>query len=159
MANQDMLLQLAGVVGESHDADLKEYMDVVSWSWGMLAPTDASTGQPYTKPKVDNFKIVKRADRSSPVLIQYLKQNTIIKSGKLLVRKAGGAGKLVYYEVEFKNLRVTSFATNSNNEELSETFTLAFEHATFKYTPQSQTGAKGGGQVEYTVNAFDPMSS
>jgi len=158
VANQDMLLQLAGVVGESHDADHKEFIDVVSWSWGMLAPTDTSTGHARGQTKVDNFKIVKRADRSSPVLIQYLKQNTIIKSGKLLVRKAGGPEKLAYYEVEFKNLRVTSFATNSNNEELSETFTLAFENATFKYIPQSKTGAKGGGQVEYTVNAYDPAS-
>ena len=153
-----MLLQLAGVVGESHDADHKEFIDVVSWSWGMLSPTDVATGQPHAKAKVDNFKIVKRADRSSPVLIQYLKMNTVIKTGKLLVRKAGGTSKLVYYEVEFKNLRVTSFATNSNNEELSETVTLAFENATFKYTPQSGTGAKGGGQVEYTVNAYDPAS-
>jgi type VI secretion system secreted protein Hcp len=150
-----MLLQLAGVVGESHDADLKEYIDIVSWSWGMLSPTDASSGQPFAKAKVDNFTIVKRADRSSPVLIQYLKQNTVIKTGKLLVRKAGGAGKLVYYEVEFKNLRVTSFATHSDKEELTETVMLAFENATFKYMPQSSTGAKGGGQVEYTVNAYD----
>ena len=154
-----MHLQLAGVVGESDDASLKDYIDVVAWSWGMLSPTDVSTGQPHAKAKVENFKIVKRADRSSPVLIQYLKTNTVMKTGKLIVRKAGGSGSLIYYEVEFKNLRVTSFATNSNNEELSETFTLAFEHATFKYTPQSQTGAKGGGQVEYTVNAFDPGSS
>ncbi len=151
-----MLLQLAGVVGESHDAEHKEFIDVVSWSWGMTSPTDVSTGQPFAKAKVDNFKIVKRADRSSPVFMQYLKQNTVIKTGKMLVRKAGGSGKLTYFEVEFKNLRVTSFATVSNNEDLTETVTLAFEHATFKYTQQSATGAKGGGQVEYTVSAYDP---
>jgi hypothetical protein len=38
--------------------------------------------------------------------------------------------------------------------ELQETLTFAFETATFKYTPQSKTGAKGGGVVEYTVNAY-----
>jgi type VI protein secretion system component Hcp len=89
-------------------------------------------------------------------LIQYLQKNTVIKTGKLIVRKAGGAGKLTYYEIEFKNLRVTSFGSNSNNEELLETVTFAFESATFRYTPQSSTGAKGGGLVEYTVTAYDP---
>jgi type VI secretion system secreted protein Hcp len=152
-----MLLQLAGVVGESHDADHKEFIDLVSWSWGMLSPTDVSTGQPYAKAKVENFTIVKRADRSSPVLIQYLKQNTVVKTGKLIVRKAGGADKLNYYEVEFKNLRVTSFSAHSDDADLTETITLAFELATFKYTPQSEKGAKGGGQVEYTVNAYEQL--
>jgi len=148
-----MLLQLAGVVGESADAKHKEFIDLVSWSWGMLSPTDVSTGHAYAKMKIEDFKIVKRADRSSPVLIQYLKENTIVKSGHLIVRKAGGADPLPYYEIDFKNVRVTSFRTHTENMELVETVTLAFESATFKYIPQSATGAKGGGTVEYTVAA------
>jgi type VI protein secretion system component Hcp len=72
----------------------------------------------------------------------------------LLVRKAGGAESLTYYEIEFKNLRVTSFSTSTEGESLLETVTFAFETATFKYIPQSSTGAKGGGTVEYTVSAY-----
>jgi type VI secretion system secreted protein Hcp len=149
-----MLLQLAGVVGESHDTKHKEFIDLVSWSWGMLSPTDVSTGQAYAKTKVEDFKIVKRADRSSPVLIQYLNSNTIVKTGHLMVRKAGGVDPLTYYEIDFKNLRVTSFITRTDNADVVETVTFAFETATFKYTPQSATGAKGGGVVEYTVAAY-----
>jgi type VI secretion system secreted protein Hcp len=113
-----------------------------------------STGHAYAKPKLDDFKIVKRADRSSPVLIQYLKENTTVKTGRLIVRKAGGADPLTYYEIEFKNLRVTSFKTQSEDMDLVETVAFAFETATFRYTPQSGTGAKGGGTVEYTVSAY-----
>jgi type VI secretion system secreted protein Hcp len=149
-----MLLQLAGVVGESRDNIYKDFIDLVSWSWGMLSPTDMSTGQAYAKTKVDDFKIVKRADRSSPVLIQYLRENTIMKTGRLLVRKAGGMESLAYYEIEFKNLRVTAFNTHTEDMDVRETVAFAFETATFKYTPQSATGAKGGGVVEYTVNAY-----
>ena len=61
---------------------------------------------------------------------------------------------MTYYEIEFKNLRVTSFSTSTDKEEVVETVTFAFETATFKYTPQSATGAKGGGVVEYTVSAY-----
>lgn len=154
MGSGDMLLQLAGVVGESSDAKHKEFIDVSSWSWGMLSPTDVSTGHAFAKAKVEDFRIVKRADRSSPVLIQYLKENTIVKTGQLIVRKAGGADPLTYYEIAFKNLRVTSFKTHTETLDLIETVTFAFETATFKYTPQSGTGAKGGGTVEYTVSAY-----
>jgi len=157
-----MLLQLAGIQGESLDAEHKDHIDVVAWSWGMVSPTNMSTGQPYAKVQVNDFKIVKRADRSSPVLIQYLKENNVIKTGKLFVRKAGGPEALSYYEIEFKNIRVTSFNAgfdNSGSDAKSdvgvrETVTLAFETATFKYTPQAKSGAKGGGQVEYTVYAY-----
>jgi type VI secretion system secreted protein Hcp len=149
-----MLLQLAGVQGESRDAKLKDHIDLVSWTWGMMSPRDVSTGHASAKVKIEDFTIVKRADRSSPVFIQYLSQNTVIKTGKLLVRKAGGAESLTYYEIEFKNLRVTSFSTNTDGESLLETVTFAFETATFKYIPQSSTGAKGGGTVEYTVSAY-----
>src|SRR5688572_20496122 len=121
-----MLLQLAGVVGESADAKHKEFIDLVSWSWGMLSPTDVSTGHAYAKMKIEDFKIVKRADRSSPVLIQYLKENTIAKSGHLIVRKAGGADPLPYYEIDFKNVRVTSFRTHTEDMALVETVTLSF---------------------------------
>lgn len=159
MSSGDMLLQLAGVVGESRDTKHKEFIDLVSWSWGMLSPTDMSTGQASAKAKVEDFKIVKRADRSSPVLIQYLKENTIVKTGHLIVRKAGGVDPLTYYEIDFKNLRVTSFNTRTDNMDLVETVTFAFETATFKYTPQSGTGAKGGGIVEYTVSAYAPGHS
>jgi type VI secretion system secreted protein Hcp len=150
----DMLLQLAGVTGESADASHKDFIDLVSWSWGMVSPTDASTGHAHGKARVEDFKIVKRADRSSPVLIQYLRENTIVKTGHLIVRKAGGADPLAYYEINFKNLRVTSFHTLTEEMEPHETVTFAFETATFKYTPQSRTGAKGGGVVEYTVTAY-----
>jgi type VI secretion system secreted protein Hcp len=152
-----MLLKLDGVTGESLDAQHKDFIDLVSWSWGMLSPTDVSTGYQTAKTKVDEFKIVKRVDRSSPVLIQYLKENTIVKKGRVIVRKAGGSDALTYYEIEFKNVRLTSFRTQTDNTEVMETVTLAFETATFKYTPQAQTGAKGGGTVEYTVSAYAPV--
>lgn len=153
MATGDMLLQLAGVTGESSDVKHKDFIELMSWSWGMLSPTDVSTGHAHAKMKIEHFKIIKRADRSSPVLIQYLYKNVIVKSGKLLVRKAGGTDPLTYYEIEFTNLRVTSFSTHTETEEVVETVTFAFETATFRYIPQSATGAKGGGTVEYTVAA------
>jgi len=156
MASGDMLLQLAGVVGESSDVKHKEFIDLASWSWGMMSSTDLSTGHAYAKPKVEEFKIIKKADRSSPVLIKYLKENVPMKTGHLIVRKAGGADPLTYYEIEFTNMRVTSFKTQSESFELVETVTFAFETANFKYTPQSGTGAKGGGVVEYLVNAYPP---
>jgi type VI secretion system secreted protein Hcp len=154
VATGDMLLQLAGVTGESGDVKHKDFIDLVSWSWDMSSPTTPVSPGGHAKTKIEDFKIVKRADRSSPVLIQYLYKGTVVKTGHLIVRKAGGADPLTYYEIEFKNLRVTSFSTQTVNEEVLETVTFAFETATFKYTPQSGTGARGGGAVESTISAY-----
>ena len=46
-----MLLQLAGVTGESSDVKHKDFIDLVSWSWSMLSPTDMSTGHAHAKLK------------------------------------------------------------------------------------------------------------
>ena len=82
------------------------------------------------------------------MLIQFLKENAIVKTGKLIVRKAGGADPLPYYEIDFTNLRVTSFRTHTEDMALIETVTLAFETAKFKYIPQSvdrRQGRRHGG--------------
>ena len=53
MASGDMLLQLAGVVGESSDTKHKEFIELTSWSWGMLAPDYLSTGHVAGKASED----------------------------------------------------------------------------------------------------------
>jgi type VI secretion system secreted protein Hcp len=154
VAHGDMLLHLAGITGETQDAEHKGCMDVDSWSWGMQSPSDMVTGSPIGRAKVNNLKVVKRVDKSSPTLIQYLKQNTVMKKGRLLVRKAGG-NPFVYYEINLENVRLTELTTSSEKEELVETLSLSFARATFKYTPQNAQGGPASGTNEYTVDAYD----
>ena len=45
MAVADMFLKVAGVTGECQDPDHKGEIEVMSWSWGLDAPT-AQAGRP-----------------------------------------------------------------------------------------------------------------
>jgi type VI secretion system secreted protein Hcp len=154
VAIADMFLKLDGVTGEAHDADHKDEIEVMSWAWGMAASTDVGTGQISGKAKIKSLSVNKRADRSTPTLIGMLKTNAILKKGSLTVRKAGGPDPLTYYEILLEKVRVVSFDTSTQNTELMETVTLAFEKATFKYTPQGAKGGAGTGTNEYTVDAY-----
>jgi len=39
-----MFLKVQGVTGEAVDTEHKGEIEVISWSWGMQAPTEISTG-------------------------------------------------------------------------------------------------------------------
>jgi type VI secretion system secreted protein Hcp len=149
-----MFLSLDGVTGETSDVDHKGCIDVKSWSWGMQSPSDVMTGQPISRVKVNNLKIVKLVDKSSPTLIQYLRNNTMMKKGCLLIRKAGGT-PFTFYEIHLEKVRLTELITSSQDTDIVESVSLSFAKATFKYTPQSSTGGPASGKTEYTVDAYD----
>ena len=86
------------VTGEATDVDHKDFIDVVSWSWGIQGSTDVSTGRAAAKPKLTELRIVKRIDRSSPVLMQLVKNNKIADRATLTLRKAGSK-QLTFFKI------------------------------------------------------------
>ena len=79
----DMFLKLKNpdVTGEATDAEHKGEIDVVSWSWGIQGSRDVATGTAAAKSKLNELLIVKRIDRSSPVLMQLAKNNKVAELG------------------------------------------------------------------------------
>ena len=147
------------VSGEATDVDHKDQIDVVSWSWGIQGSTDVSTGHAAAKPKLTELRIVKRIDRSSPVLMQLVKNNKVADRATLTLRKAGSR-QLTFFKIELKKVRVTAVNLESANAveapstEMVERVNLGFEHVTITYTPQGSTGAKGGGDVTFEADAY-----
>ena len=68
------------------------------------------------------------------------------------MRKAGTT-PLEYFKIELENVRVTSVKTESENAELLERVSLAFQKIKVSYTPQSTAGAKGGGTSLFEADA------
>jgi type VI secretion system secreted protein Hcp len=161
----DMFLKLKNpdVSGEATDAEHKGEIDVVSWSWGIQSPRDVSTGMAAAKFKLNELLIVKRIDRSSPVLMQLAKYNKVVEVATLTLRKAGTT-QLTFFTVELKNARVTAVNVQCENSvaamstEVVERVNLGFDHVTVTYTPQGPTGAKGGGDVTFEADAYSPES-
>lgn len=147
-----MFLKMQGVTGEANDSEHKGEIDVVSWSWGMSAPTALNTGQTAGKATVSELHIVKRVDQASPTLMNFLKNNKLVSQAQLTVRKAGKT-PLEYFKIELEKVRVTSLQTESHNEELVEKVSLGFVKIKVSYTPQDATGAKGGGENVFETDA------
>ena len=157
----DMFLKVKSpdVTGEASDADHKGEIDVVSWSWGLQGSSDVATGKAAAKSKLTELRIVKRIDRSSPVLLQLAHQNKVAETATLTVRKAGTT-QLPFFKIELKKARFTSVNLESANSDgtpstnLVERVNIGFEHVTITYTPQGPTGAKGGGDVTFEADAY-----
>lgn len=144
-----MFLKLPNVTGEAGDAEHKGEIEVVSWSWGMQSPSSVATGQATGRTTFGELQVVKRVDQATPTLMTFLRNNKLLDTAKLTVRKAGKT-PLEYFTVELAAVRVTSIKTESENFELLERLSLGFNRVTVTYTPQDSTGAKGGG-----ANVFD----
>ena len=151
MAIADMFLKIQGVTGEARDADHKGEIEVVSWSWGMQAPTSV-TGQASARASLSEVVVVKHVDQATPTLMGLLKNHKVSGVASLTVRKAGST-PLEYFRIDMENVRVTSVTTESESSELVEKIRLGFTKIKVVYTPQSTTGAVGGGQVMFEADA------
>jgi type VI secretion system secreted protein Hcp len=147
------------VTGEANDTDHKGEIEVVSWSWGIQGSIDVATGHAAAKPKLTELRIVKRIDRSSPVLMQLAKSNKLTDTAVLTLRKAGTT-QLTFFKIELKKVRVTAVNLESKNSDqapsanIEERVNLGFERVTVTYTPQGSTGAKGGGDVTFEADVY-----
>jgi len=150
-----MFLKVGGVTGESGDADHKGEIEVVSWSWGMQASQSTIKGEAGTgRSTMTELEIVKRVDRASPALMQFLRNNKPIGQAKLTVRKAGTT-PLEYFAIELKKVRITSLKIESSGTELVERVRLGFGVVTVTYTPQDEKGG-GGGATIFEADALTP---
>jgi len=147
-----MFLKVQGVTGESNDADHKGEIDVTSWSWGMESPTDAYSGTAKGRTVVHEINVVKRVDQSSATLMAFLRNNKIVPTAQLTVRKAGDK-PLEYFKIELENVRITALKTASEEDELVERVSLGFSKLRVTYTPQGKTGGSGGGANIFETDA------
>jgi len=137
------------IVGESTDKRFTSQMDIIDWGWGMTAPS-AVGGTRTGRALMSDVKIVKRVDKASTALMSVMKNNEILSTAVLSVRKAGGVNAaLPYYVMTMTQARITAYEVRSDfNAEgsptLTEHLTLGFKSVTIDYTAQSDTGGSMG---------------
>jgi type VI secretion system secreted protein Hcp len=147
-----MFLKVQGVSGEAVDSEHKGEIEVVSWSWGMQGPT-VFGGQTAAKAAIGELHVVKRVDKSSTTLMNFLRSNKAVEEARLSVRKAGTT-PLEYFKINLKKVRVKSLALSTDGAELTERLTLGFTHVNVSYIPQQDTtGAMGGGASTFDADA------
>lgn len=150
----DAFIKIDGVPGESTDDKHKDWIEVLSYSWGISQPKSASAstagGASAERADFQDFSIVKALDKASPKLALACAQGKHIKEVKLELCRAGG-DKVKYMEYKLSNCIITS-VRRGGAAQGGETLPLeevAFDYGKIEwtYTQQKRDDGSGGGQV------------
>jgi type VI secretion system Hcp family effector len=127
-AAADYYLKINGVRGESTQKDHKEWIEVLSYSWGAsnqrAAPGAAVAGPPQGGPGTLN--IVKRIDKASPLLMKRCSEQQTPED--IVVHLPAARGGITEYVLH--GATVSSCNQNPSSESISLNFTKITMKAT-----------------------------
>ena len=149
MAKSDAFIKIGDLKGESQDSKHQDWIDVLSWNWGMsnTGSGQRGGGSGTGKGDVQDFHFTKTVDTSSTYLGQRLMRGDHFPKATFELRKAGGESTpLVYYKVEFETVFISgmSFGGGGEGGAFSESITFNFKKFKATYTKQSSTGTADG---------------
>jgi len=144
----DYFLKLDGIEGESQDATHSREIEIENWSFGQTQSGTSAYGSGAGAGRVSmqDFRFVKRIDKSSPKLMQLCANGQHIREAILTARKAGGT-QLEYMKVKFKDLIVSSYQTaGSASSDIipRDEISLNFSAMILQYKEQKPDGSLGG---------------
>jgi type VI secretion system secreted protein Hcp len=144
----DMFLRVDTLEGESSDSKHKGEIQIESWEWAaaQTGTSGSGSGLGAGKVQIQDITVVKKVDRTSPMLYKLCCNGQHLKSADLTVRKAGGDA-LEYLVIHFEDLMITSYDVGEVQEDqIMESVRINFTRAAITYTPQVEGGG-GGAKV------------
>jgi len=141
----DMFIKIGDVKGESMDSKHKDWIDVLSWSWGMSQSGNAQVGGGAGAGKVNiqDLSFTKYVDSASPLMMLKCCNGKHYPEALLTVRKAGGDNPVEYLKIKMTEVLVSSVGTggSAGEDRLTENVSLNFAKVDVKYTPQKADGS------------------
>lgn len=145
----DYFLSLDGIVGDSTDAQHKDQISLLSYSWSKDAPalqmptTVGGGGGGTGKVNVHDVYFTSTLSKASPLLMEAVATGKHIPNGTLYVRKAG-KNRQEFYQIKLSDVIVTSYKTGAaNNSMPTDEFSVDFAKYQVQYTPQNADGSAG----------------
>jgi type VI secretion system secreted protein Hcp len=143
----DMFLKVDGIRGESVDAQHKDEIDILAWSWGasQSGNTQSGGGGGAGTSHVQDISVTKYVDKSSPLLLGKICTGEHIREINLTVRKSG-AIPLEFYRVKLSDCLVSSVSTGGSGggERMTENVSINFAKFNLVYTSQRPDGTSAG---------------
>ena len=157
----DQFLKIGDLKAESRDDKHKEWIDVLSWSWGMSqsGTMHMGGGGGSGKVTVQDISFVKPLDKSSTDLMMACCNGKHFKEATLVCRKAGEK-PLEYLKIKMEDVIITSLSTggSSGESQLTENVTLNFAKVNIDYVEQKHDGSEGAKpQMKWDIEANKPM--
>jgi len=137
----DFFLKLDGIPGESVDDKHKDWIQILSFSWGASQVTSVAGtgGSGAGKADLADLSIMKFLDKSSTPLFKSLTTGGHIKTGSMEAVKSGGNGK-PFLKVDFKELFVTSVQLSGSSEIPTESVSFSYNEIKTEYSTQDEKG-------------------
>ncbi len=153
-ADAAAFMKYDGIDGESVDREHKDWIDIVSWSWGSVregrsgrrgsgqAPRDGSSG---------DISVTKYIDKASPKLAQACTSGE--RAGKVEIHlSAGGSDRSdrpTYLTYVLKDVMITSCQPSSTGagDRPTENITLNYTEIEWTYQ-EARRGGRSSGNVE-----------
>ena len=150
----DAFLKIDGIPGESTDDKHKDWIEILSFNFGMEQPssaTDSSAGGGTTeRVNVDDINIVKHLDKASPKLYESCCTGKHIKDVTIELCRAGG-DKVKYMEIKMEHVVISKVHPGGNSQGSdgfpTEAVSFNFGKVKWTYTQQKRADGTGGGNV------------
>jgi len=147
----DSFLKIEGIKGESTDDKHKDWMEILSFSWGVsqMASASASTVGGGTSARADfqDLSIVKTMDSASPLLFKNCAIGKHITEVLLSLNRSGG-NKEQYMEYKLTNVVITSVSVGGGGGgEPTESISLNYGKIEQTYTKQKRADGTSAGNV------------
>jgi len=151
----DMFLYIEGLPGESTDDDHDNWIDVLSYSWGVSQPSAGSmssgTSRSSERSLHLDFTVTKMLDKTSPKLALYCSNGQHITEAILVIRRADEAGTQIM-QYRMTDLVISSvFVNGIAGQEMrpTEEIGLAYTQIEWIYTELNELGMAKGNVEAY----------
>lgn len=139
----DTFARIDGIKGESKDAQHKDEIDILSWSWGVSQSGTMSHGGGGGEGKASfqDFTFTHHIDKASPLLLKACATGQHIKDATITVRKSG-KNPIDYLVIKLTDVLVTnvSLGLAAESAVTSESVSLQFAKVDFEYKAQKPDG-------------------
>lgn len=140
----DCFLKLGDIDGEAKDDTYRDWIDVLSWSWGLSQSGTMSMGGGggAGKVNVQDLSITKYVDSSSTNCYLKCCNGKHYDEAKLIVRKAGEF-PVEYMKITMQEVLISSISSGGSGGEdrVTENVTMNFAKVKVEYTPQAPDGS------------------
>jgi type VI secretion system secreted protein Hcp len=150
----DGFLKIDGIPGESTDDKHKDWIEILSYNWGVSQPSSATAssagGGTTERADFHDLAITKLVDKASPKLFELCASGKHIPTVTLELCRAGG-DKLKYLELKLEQVIISGCshgaATGGSDPFPTENITFNYGKNKVTYTQQKRADGTGGGNV------------
>lgn len=146
-AQDEILLKIEGVDGDSTVNGYEKWIPILSWSWGVSNPTSpvsGSAGLAAGKAEFSSLNLMKRVDASTVALLKAAAVGDHLPKVTLMILKGDARGMASFLKMDLEDVIVSSVqhSGSAGGDVPSESVSLAFGKIVLQFFPSTPGAVK-----------------